>query len=241
MQSQPNQVREILPKYCSILQSCDLFKTFSCNDLDTLLGLLKAEIRHYPKGTTIYAPTKQASRPGLLLSGKAKLIFLDEHNQPVFLRLIEPAQSFGLALTCLDQKQSPAVLQASDDSDVLFLSFDTLLHPDPQKEVDPLLYRFNANLLQQISSQIFLLNQRLRLVCQKRLRDKIRIYLQSLPLQEDQTIILPLNRAELADYLNADRSALSRELSHLASEKILQHDHNQIQILDPSFLETTIK
>lgn len=233
--------QEILTKYCSVLQSCDLFRSFSCNDLDTLLGLLDAEIRHYPKGAAIYAPMEQTPKPGLLLNGKAKLVFLDEHDQPVFLRLIEPAQSFGLALTCLNQKQSPAILQASADSDVIFFSFDALLHPDLQDEVDPLLHRFNANLLQQISSQIFLLNQRLRLVCQKRLRDKIRIYLQSLPLQEDQTIILPLNRAELADYLNADRSALSRELSHLASEKILRLDHNQIQILDPSFLDAVVK
>lgn len=229
--------QEILTKYCSTLQSCDLFKPFSYNDLDTLLELLDAEICHYPKGTSIYAPMEQTPRPGLLLSGKAKLVFLDEHGLPVFLRFVDPGQSFGLALACLDQDQSPVKLQAAEDCDVLFLSFDALIHPAMQEEVDPLLQSFNANLLRQISSQIFLLNRRIRLVCQKRLRDKIRVYLQSLPLQDDQTIILPLSRAELADYLNADRSALSREFSHLASEKILTLDHNQIQILDPSFLD----
>ena len=51
-----------------------------------------------------------------------------------------------------------------------------------------------------------------RILAQKRLRDRLKIYLQTLTPDEKGCYSLPYTRTELADFLCVDRSALSREL-----------------------------
>ena len=72
---------------------------------------------------------------------------------------------------------------------------------------------------------------------QKRLRDKLKVYLQSQRPQIDGTIVLPYNRNELANFLYVDRSALSRELSRMQQEGILTYQGSVFHILDRSFLQ----
>ena len=50
-------------------------------------------------------------------------------------------------------------------------------------------------------------NSKIRILSQKKLRDKLKIYLQTLEIAPDGTVCLPYTRRELSEYLYADRSA----------------------------------
>ena len=68
-------------------------------------------------------------------------------------------------------------------------------------------------------------------VSKKNLRDKILNYLSSESMHAgSNTFTIPYSRQGLADYLNADRSALSNELSKLQKEGVLSYKKNAFSL-----------
>ena len=49
--------------------------------------------------------------------------------------------------------------------------------------------------------------------------------------QKSQSLTLPFNRQQLADYLNLDRSALSKELGKMRNEGLISFHKNAITLL----------
>ena len=92
-----------------------------------------------------------------------------------------------------------------------------------------------ANLMQGMAQQLLLFNTKVRILAQKRLRDRLKIYLQTLTPDEEGCCDLPYNRTELADFLCVDRSTLSRELCRMRDEGLLQFSGSKIQLMSTNF------
>ena len=90
--------------------------------------------------------------------------------------------------------------------------------------------------MQEFARQVLAFNTKVRILGQKRLRDRLKIYLQTLTPNADGVYVLPYSRTSLADFLCVDRSALSRELCRMRDEGILSFSGSRIRILDSSFL-----
>ena len=103
---------------------------------------------------------------------------------------------------------------------VLYLDFDPLLLQ--QECACPHKAQVTANLLREMGRSALFLNQKMRILAQNRLRNRIKLYLQMLPVKPGGELHLDMGRGELADYLCVDRSALSRELGRMQKEGILR-------------------
>ncbi len=69
--------------------------------------------------------------------------------------------------------------------------------------------------------------EKTEVLCKKSLRAKILTYLeQEAVKQGTRAVQLPFNRTDLANYLDADRSALARELSRMRDEGLLAFEKN---------------
>ena len=74
--------------------------------------------------------------------------------------------------------------------------------------------------------------QKVEVISKKTLREKIMAYLSiHATAQGTQYFEIPLGRVELADYLCADRSALTRELSNMQNEGLIDFDRNTFRLL----------
>ena len=71
---------------------------------------------------------------------------------------------------------------------------------------------------------------------QRKLRDKIKVFLRQQDISKDGIIRIRFKRNELAEFLSVNRSALSRELSAMQEDGILTVDGNSFHILDRTFL-----
>ena len=80
------------------------------------------------------------------------------------------------------------------------------------------------------------LNQKMRILAQNRLRNRIKLYLQMLPATPGGELHLDMGRGELADYLCVDRSALSRELSLMQRDGLLETYKSSFKLLEPDAL-----
>lgn len=71
-------------------------------------------------------------------------------------------------------------------------------------------------------------------MAQKNTRDKLLSYL-SMEAEKSGSaeFRISFNRQQLADYLSVDRSAMSRELSHMKEEGILEYQRNRFRLISP--------
>ena len=76
------------------------------------------------------------------------------------------------------------------------------------------------------------LMKKVEVVSQKTLREKILAYLSHQSQRaESRYFEIPLSRQELAEYLCADRTALSRELASMKADGLIDYDKNMFRIL----------
>ncbi|MBR1704862.1 MAG: Crp/Fnr family transcriptional regulator [Clostridia bacterium] len=217
------------------LEHIAIFRNIPKEELPGLLKLLNGLPRRFFKGETIYNQGQVQRMSGIVLSGTAELHFCDENFNLVNLIHLKEGEVFGAAMTLTGKTSSPMELLALSDCDILFLDFTVLLG-GATATLSPAAHQLTVNLMQEFARRLQFLNLRVRILSQRRLRDKIKVYLQTLPHTEEGLIHLPMNRNKLADFLYADRSALSRELSRMQEEGILEVKGRDLRLRDLTFL-----
>ena len=132
---------------------------------------------------------------------------------------------------------SPVTVVASAPCEALLFPYEKLLQPDGSAARQRLL----QNLVRTISDKYFLLSRRVDLLVMKTLRAKVCAYLLSEAEQQgSMTFTIPFSRIQLADYLNCDRSALSRELSLMQRDGLLDTYRSSFKLLEPEALRQMI-
>ena len=92
-------------------------------------------------------------------------------------------------------------------------------------------HRLIENMVRVIAAKNLELMRKVEVVSKKNLREKILAYLSlQAQLNESRYFEIPLGRIELADYLCADRSALTRELSKMRDEGLIDYDKNMFRV-----------
>ncbi len=223
-----------LAMYQTYLKSSGLFKGIPEEKYSNIFSCLQARITEYKADALIVTIGDHNFRAGIVLDGSLEEFIYDENANHVAIQHLKSGSVFGAELACGSSFSSQFYLKASVDTKVLLLDFKTLLSETTL--TCHCRMQVTANLLQELSNQITFFNVKLRILSQKKLRDKLKIYLQTLEQSKEGVIHLPLTRNKLAEFLYVDRSALSRELCRLRDEGILTFSGSNIKILDSDFL-----
>lgn len=94
--------------------------------------------------------------------------------------------------------------------------------------------QIRGNVIRALNSMSALLLSYLTVLSGRTIRDKIMAYLKLLAQQQGSCeFTLLFNRQELADFLQVNRSALSRELSSLRAEGVIDFNKNEFKLLQP--------
>ena len=68
-------------------------------------------------------------------------------------------------------------------------------------------------------------------ISNKTIRNKVLSYLSFMKLEtQNSTFKIPFDRQQMADYLNVERSALSKELSKMKSEGLIDYHKNTFTV-----------
>ena len=181
-----------------------------------LLDKLCAVKREYSKGGIIILEGEITDRMGILLSGSASGSRSTPDGGVFTVALLSPGDLFADIL-CGAPVESPVTVTAETDCVVAFIPINSLLTSDCELNI------ILRNLLKESGRKYFALQSRISLLMEKQLRKKIMLYLFSV-LDTGETVRLNMNRAELADYLSCERSALSRELSRMQADGLIKLD-----------------
>ena len=220
----------------TILRRCSLFAGLSDTQTAALLQSLHPVRRSFSKGEVLLLAGYETQELGVVLCGQIEAEKQTADGVTLTLTRMGPGGIFGDVLggSSLD---SPVTVVAASSCEVLLFPYERLLLSDGSAAHQQAL----QNLVRTISDKYFLLSRRVDLLVLKSLRAKVCAYLLSEAEQQGSlTFSIPFSRIQLADYLNCDRSALSRELSLMQRDGLLDTYRSSFKLLQPDALRQMV-
>ena len=213
---------------CSI-RKCYLFDGIKDEQLADAIKLLNGRIKKVIKDDYIVQLGGTIQYAGLLLKGKIESSFQNENFDQITMHTFTGGYLFGEGLVINHAKNSPVQVRAVEDSVVLFIDLEMIYAAADKSPIRNILAR---NLIKSLAKKNLILNQKVRILSQKSLRDRIFIYLRTLSKDKDGYVRIPFTQTALAEYLGVNRSALSRELGRMQNEGLLVINGKRIKIID---------
>lgn len=209
------------------MQNIKLFAGIRPEDMDGMLSCIGHYVRDYEKGAVIAFEEDIIHHVGVVLKGSVDMVKEDLWGNRTMLVRSPVGEVFGETFACGEEASSLVTFVAAEDAQVLFLSFCRVMHTCSHACVFH--QRLVENMVRVIAAKNRELMRKVEVVSKKTLREKILAYLSAYGVSGSFTI--PLGRVELAEYLCADRSALTRELAKMKEEGIIDYHKNTFQIL----------
>ena len=218
-------------RYYEMLKANSIFNGISKDAFPALLKELGGYFKSYKKHEIVRCKEENLAAVGIVLSGSIQASMPNTEKDQIIERFEEGA-TFGEAAVFGNQI-SPVEIRAMESSVLVFL---------PAKEIlngyrNPNIAKIGMNLLQETAKKTLKLSMKIRILKEKRLRVRIMMYLKSLTPDENGIITIPYHRTDLAQYLGANRSALSRELAFMTDAGLIRIDKKKVKILNPMIWE----
>ena len=215
--------------YIYSIRKCYLFDGIEDEQLIDAIKLLNGRIKKVAKDDYVVQLGGTIQYAGLLLKGKIESSFQNENFDQITMHTFTGGYLFGEGLVINHAKNSPVQVRAVEDSVVLFIDLEMIYAAADNSPIRNILA---GNLIKSLAKKNLILNQKVRILSQKSLRDRIFIYLRTLPKDKDGYAKIPFTQTALAEYLGVNRSALSRELGRMQNEGLLVIDGKRIKIID---------
>ncbi len=208
------------------LLSSSLFSSMQQDRLEDALDFFSAFRKEYKKGEIIFRRESEMKNFGLVLLGNVQVLSEDIMGNRMIMATVGAGETFGESLCLLGVKEIPVYISAVTDCEILWLSLEKFLKEtaDPELKI-----RFCSTLAEKALS----MNDRIQVLSKKTLREKLYTYFSQMCYKTGKRMFtLPFNREDFALYLGTNRSALSRELSKLQKEGIIEFYRNSFKIID---------
>ena len=207
-----------------------LFSGIRPEDMEGMLGCIGYHVRSFRKGEVIAFEEETINHVGVVLKGAVDMIKEDVWGNRTMLLRSYAEDIFGETFACGEDSLSVVSFVAAEDCQVMFLSFCRVMHTCTHACV------FHQTLIENMVRLIARKNRELmrkvEVVSKKTLREKILSYLSiQAQTQGANRFEIPLGRVEWAEYLCADRSALTRELAKMKDEGLIDYHRNFFEIL----------
>ena len=214
----------------SILQGTKLFSGMAPAKIEELLRCLNAHPIKYGAGETIVVEGSEVREVGIVLSGHARSLRSDAAGNQLIITLLETGSFIGVLLAASRDRRSPVSVQAQEPVTVLFFSAERLMTPcEKNCAKHGLLLR---NYFDSISEKSLVLHDRIDCLIRHTVREKVLAYLQRAAEEAHSgSFTIPLDRSAMASYLNVERSALSRELSRMKRDGLIDYSKNRFHLL----------
>lgn len=220
----------LTPEQYQQIADMPLFSQIKEEDIRPMLGCVGGYLKTFKKGTHLLLSDEPYPSVGVVLSGSVHTIKEDIWGSQSILAVSAAGELFGESFVCSGSTELSVSFYAPEDTQVLYLPFHRVMHSCSNS------CQFHHQLIENMMTMVALKNiklmQKLEITSKKTLRERILTYLSAEALScGSRYITISMNRSELADYLCADRSALSRELSNMKKEGLLDYDRNTFSLL----------
>jgi len=212
------------------LKKTKLFKDLTIEEIEKSLKDLNAKKQTFEKNNLVYELGKPIDRIGLVISGNANVIKEDFWGNRTILTQLNPGNIFGEVMNFQKNKNPNINVEISKKSEILFFDFKKIF--DSKEILESYNKKLILNMFSIVTKKSILLTEKIEHITKKSVREKIFSYLSTCAFKyESNSFKINFNRQELADYLSIERTALSRELSKMQEENLINFKNNQFTLI----------
>ena len=205
-----------------------LFRGCSEKDIEMMAKHLDLRTYQYKKGTVILSEGSIISDIGLVLSGSIQIEHIDIWGNKSILGVVSAGGVFAEAYACIPGEAMMIDVIANEDTEVLFVSVPKIFYPCADCKNQS---RIIQNLVKIGAMKNLQFSRRMLHTSPKTIRGRLLSYFShQVLMQGSRKIKIPFDRQQLADYLNLDRSALSKELGKMKKEGLIAYHKNEFEI-----------
>lgn len=203
-----------------ILKKTILFQDMEDEEIKIALERLKARKKNYRKGEPVFLAGTTTQTMGLVLDGSVTIENNDVWGNRTILSHIGVGQFFAETYALLSDEPLMVDAVANEDCTILFLYLGTL--PRLSASSEPWLIKLITHLLMVCAHKNLTLSNRSFHTAPKTIRGRVMAYLNAIALRTgSREFDIPFDRQQLADYLNLERSALSKELGKMQRDGLI--------------------
>jgi len=217
--------------YLPALLKCELFNNIEKDELKSLLACLEPLVKTYPKNAIVVRNGERLDSLGIVLEGQASVFKESFSGNRILLKNIGPGEMFGEIAVFARQNVWPALVQANAPLTVCFFPKSKMI--DQCTNACKWHNSLIRNMLGVVSERALKLSKKMEYISIKTMRSKLSTFIYEQYLnKKTTTFTLPMNRQQLADFLNVSRPSMSRELSRMRDEGIIDFHLSAVRILD---------
>lgn len=198
-------------------------------EIITLLSHLMTSLHKYQTGDFICTQNESFSKIGIILEGKLQCQKNYLTQEVATTHILKEGGSFGEDVICACCNSMPYSLQALQDTTLLLIDGSHLLFMN--RESSKYMSKFLINVIKIIAKRSIHATTQIDYSRIPSLKKRVAVFLLKYYEETGQYIFtISLNRAEMANYLSVTRPALSRVLSELKKEEIIDYYKDTFKI-----------
>ncbi|QUL52250.1 Crp/Fnr family transcriptional regulator [Paenibacillus tritici] len=206
-----------------------LFSGISPNDIPQMLECLSATRKEYAKDEMVVREGDVVDDVGIILQGSAQSTKLSVTGKKIIVSLHYPGGYTAVLTAASRGRRCPMSVQAIEPLEVLFIPIQSILSRCTKWCMAH--QQLLGNLFDSIAERALELHDRNDCLIMPTIRDKVLTYLTRVMREAGtETFTIPFDREAMAEYLDVDRSALSRELAWMKRDGLIDFYRNEFKL-----------
>lgn len=195
----------------------NLFNNITILNKEKILKSLEGNTLYFKKNNTILTNIKHDNIIGIILEGYVQIVKTDYNGNRTIIEDLYDNDIFSSKMSNISNNEYSVITK--EDTKLIIIYFDEILNND----LNTTYYnQFLKNLLFIMSDKMTNINNRIEILSNKTIRNKLLAYFRIMSKKNNSRIIyLPYTFIDLADYLGVDRSAMYRELKNLKEDGLI--------------------
>lgn len=213
--------------YFELLKTLDIFSDFSSEELDELFTLDRYKITLYKKNSMVHFESEKCTTLDVVLKGNLTVQKVDINGNILTVSEFGDREILGGNLLYARFPFYPMTVISKTDTTILHIDKSLVLNLCQTNK------NFLINYFREISDKSLILTSKIKSLHMKSIRESIMDFLSyEHYLQKSNIIKLNISKKELAEKIGIQRTSLSRELTKMKNEDLLEFDKDFITILD---------
>lgn len=204
----------------------------SPESIEKMILCFEPHFKSYRAGETILAYSDQLEKVGIMLSGRARLYYIDENGDSSLLETYGDDDLFGEVFS-LPLEDYEYIVTADTDCSVVFISYQHIITPcekscQHHSQLISNLFLMTAQKSQELSLHISILGQH---TTRKKLLAYLRYAQAACGAKDNEYFEIPFTLGDLSEYLAVDRTAMMREIRLLKQDGLLDSQRRRFMLM----------
>ena len=220
-----------MDEYIDLLMKVPLFKEIGSQELGHILGCFRPTTKTFKATEYITHEGHEYNGIGIVLSGQVTITKTNEAGERIIMSQLTKGGLFGEMIAFSSVNQWPASVIAKENSLIMWMTPDAILNHCERMCIGH--KQLMLNMLHIVSNKALGLNRKLNYLSIKSMRGKLSKFLMEEYSRQSMNLFqIEFNRNELAEFLHVSRPSMSRELSRMKDERIIDYHQSTFKILD---------